>query len=363
MRLIDIAGLVYNHCIALHRRYYRLYGKYIHRFALSVHLTKLKRSKRFAYMRELDAQAVQNVATRIDRAYSLFWWKRKHGLKASPPRFQSVRKYKSYTLRRSGWSLDEANRKIRVGHIWYRYYKSRNIEGKVKTVTVKRDSLGDIYVYFCCDTQCDVVEFRSGKSVGFDFGLKRFLTASDGHDIESPDFFALNAKRIKTKHRRLSRKKRGSRNYERARLDLDRAYRKLVNQRKDFHFKLANRLCRKYAVICLEDLNIKSMARRWGRKIQSLGFAHFLLILIYEATKFGTRIIFIDRFYPSSQICHKCGYKNETVKNLDVREWDCPSCGTHHDRDRNAAKNILRVGTATPDRRASKTPATSAQVR
>ena len=338
MRLINIAGLIYNHCIALHRRYYRLYGRYIHKNDLQRHLTKLKRTKRFAHMKELDAQAVQNVVERIDLLYAR---------KASPPKFRKVSKYKSFTLKQYSWTIDEANRKIRIGQKWYRYFKSRNIEGKVKTVTVKRDMLGDIYIHFCCDVQCDIIGFRSGQSVGFDFGLKKFLTASDGNDIESPDFFALNAKYISTAHRKISRRKIGSRNFERARLELCRAYKKLSNQRRDFHFKTARGLCREYAVICLEDLNIKAMLKRWGRKIQSLGFSYFVKILLYEAEKFGTRIIFINRFYPSSQTCSECGYKNEAVKDLNVREWDCPSCHTHHDRDRNAAKNILRVGMAT----------------
>ncbi|MBR0150521.1 MAG: transposase [Synergistaceae bacterium] len=258
-----------------------------------------------------------------------------------------MKKYRSFTLKQYSWSLDEANGKIRIGQKWYRYFKSRNIEGKVKTVTVKCDLLGDIYVYLCCDIQCEAVKFRSGKSVGLDFGLKKFLTASDGNDIESPDFFALNAKYISTAHRKISRKKIGSGNFERARLELSRAYKKLTNQRKDFHFKLAHILCSEYAVICLEDLNVKAMLKRWGRKIQSLGFSYFVKILLYEAEKFGTRIIFIDRFYPSSQTCSECGYKNKAVKNLNVREWDCPKCKAHHDRDRNAAKNILRVGMAT----------------
>ncbi|MBQ4430135.1 MAG: transposase, partial [Synergistaceae bacterium] len=131
-----------------------------------------------------------------------------------------MKKYRSFTLKQYSWSLDEANGKIRIGQKWYRYFKSRNIGGKVKTVTVKRDLLGDIYVYLCCDIQCEAVKFRSGKSVGLDFGLKKFLTASDGNDIESPDFFALNAKYISTAHRKISRKKIGSGNFERARLEL-----------------------------------------------------------------------------------------------------------------------------------------------
>ncbi len=343
-RQINAAGLIYNHCIALHKRYYRLYGKHLNKNKLQKHLVKLKGHKRFAYIGEIGSQAVQDVTDRIERAYNLFWSNLKRKKKCSPPKFKKIRRYKSFTLKQAGWKLDEARGKIRIGKKWYGYFKSRNIEGKIKTVTVKRDAVDDIYVYLCCEVQLEPVGARTGKSVGFDFGLKRFLTASDGHDITSPDFFMLNAKIIKKKCRKLSRKKEGSHNRRRARLELARAYRKLVNQRRDFHFKTANRLCKEYALICLETLNIKGMARLWGRKVHSLGFSEFVEILEYEAIKVGTRISFIDRFYPSSQLCSVCGYKNPEVKNLKIREWDCPSCGMHHDRDRNAAINILMAG-------------------
>ena len=346
MRLINIAGLIYNHCIALHKHYYKLYGKHLHKYALQKHITKLKhRSKRFAYMQELDAQAIHDITDRIEWAYNNFWRKRKQGIKASPPGFMKVRRYKSFTLRQSGWKLDEPHGRIRLFFRWYRYFQSRNIMGKIKTVTIKRDALGNIYVHLVCDIQYDTVRLRSGSAVGLDFGLKRFLTASDGHDIESPDFFTLNADSIRKKHRKLSRKKKGSRNRERARMDLARAYIKSVNQRKDFHFKTARRLCEQYAVICLEDLNIAGMAKIWGRKIYSLGFYQFVRILQHEASKLGTRVAFVDRFYPSSQLCSTCGYRNHEVKeNMNIREWKCPQCGTVHDRDRNAAMNILRAG-------------------
>ena len=156
-----------------------------------------------------------------------------------------------------------------------------------------------------------------------------------------------NVKAIRTKSRNLSHKQKGSHNRERARLDIARVYRKMENQRKDFHFKTARKLCEEYACICLETLNIKGMARHWGRKIHSLGFCSFVKILEYEAMKFGTQIIFVPQYYPSSQLCSECGYKNVEVKDLHVREWTCPSCGVHHDRDQNAAKNILMVGTST----------------
>ena len=153
MRQINIAGLIYNHCLALHKRYYRLFGKYIQPYKLMKHLTKLKRTKRFAYMSKLGSQAVQNIAERIDHAYNLFWSNLKRKAKTSPPKFKAVRRYKSFTLKQVGWKLDEQFGRIKLGKKWYRYFQSRKIEGKVKTVTVKRDAVGDIYVYFVCEVQ------------------------------------------------------------------------------------------------------------------------------------------------------------------------------------------------------------------
>ncbi len=344
MRQINIAGLIFNHCIALHKRYYRMFGKHIQIYQLMKHLTKLKSTKRFAYMRKLGSQAVQNIAERIDRAYTLFFANLKRKVRTSPPKFKAIRRYKSFTLKQAGWKLDETTGKIRIGKRWYGYFQSRKIEGKVKTLTVKRDAIGDIYIYLVCDTQSEQVELRTGKSVGFDFGLKTFLTGSDGHDITSPYFFMQNIKAIRTKSRKLSRRQKGSRNRERYCKELARIYRRMENQRRDFHFKTARKLCEEYACICLETLNIKGMARRWGRKVHSLGFSEFVKILEYEAMKLGTEIIFVPPSYPSSQLCNVCGYKNPLVKDLKVREWDCPSCGVHHDRDRNAAININRAG-------------------
>ena len=223
MRQINIAGLIYNHCLALHKRYYRLFEKHIQVYQLMKHLTKLKRTKRFAYMRKLGSQAVQNIAERIDRAYTLFFANLKRKVRTSPPKFKAVRRYKSFTLKQTGWKLDETQGKIRIGKRWYGYFQSRKIEGKVKTLTVKRDVVGDIYIYLVCDSQLEQVKLRTGKSVGFDFGLKTFLTASDGHDIVSPYFFMQNIKSIRSKCRKLSRRKKGSHNRERYRKELARA--------------------------------------------------------------------------------------------------------------------------------------------
>ena len=344
---INAAGLIYNHCIALHKRYYRLYKKHLDKNKLQKHLVKLKKNEKFSYICEIGSQAVQEITDRIEHGYKLFWNNRKNKIKASPPNFKKIRNYKSFTLKQAGWKLDETRGMIKFGKKWYSYFKSRNIEGKIKTVTIKRDAVGDIYIYLVCDVSAQEVVERTGKIVGYDFGLKKFLTASDGKDIESPLFFAQSSKIVKTKSKNLSHKKEKSHNRKRACLELARAYKKISNQRKDFHFKLARKICEEYAVTCFEDLNLKGMKRLWGRKVSDLGFYSFIQILKYEAGNFGTRIIFIDRYYASSQICSECGYKNPEIKDLRIRNWKCPECGAEHDRDKNAAINIMRVGAST----------------
>lgn len=169
-------------------------------------------------------------------------------------------------------------------------------------------------------------------------------TASDGKDIISPLFFAQNSTLIKNACKKLSRKVKGSNNRRKAKLNLARLYKKSFNQRRDFHLKLARQLCLEYEKICIEDLNIKAMQRLWGRKISDLAFSEFVNILKYQSTKFGVEIIEVDRYFASSQICSICGYKNSDVKDLKIREWKCPQCGTKHNRDRNAAINIMKNG-------------------
>ncbi len=342
---INAAGLIFNHCIALHKRYYKIFGKYLNKNQLQKHLVKIKKIPKFSYIKEIGSQAVQDITDRIDRAFQLFFSNLKRKVRCSPPKFKKVERYRSFTLKqKAGWKLDESTYTLKVNGQNYRYFQSRRISGKVKTVTIKRDSLGDMYVCIVTDAKDFVVETRTGQRVGFDFGLKKFLTASDGKDIISPLFFSQNSTAIKRACKNLSHKKKGSKNRRKAVLNLARLYRKTFNQRHDFHFKLARQLCLEYETICIEDLNLKGMQRLYGKKIGDLAFSEFVNILKYEASKFGVNVIEVDRYFASSQICHSCGYKNSAVKDLNVREWTCPQCGAKHDRDRNAAINILRYG-------------------
>ena len=343
---INAAGLIWNHCLALHRRYYSLFGKCLNKFDLQKHLTKLKRREKFSYLKEIGSQAVQDVTDRLDRAYTLFFSKLQKKVKCSPPHFRKVCRYKSFTLKQAGWKLESWHNTIIINKQAYRYFKSREIVGKIKTVTLKRDSLGDIYIFFVTDYVENEVIARTGKSVGYDFGFKEnILISSDGKDIAAPSFLRSNLKALKKASKALSKKKDGSKKRQRAKLELARIHRKAFNQRNDFQWKLAQKLCSDYALICVEDLNLKGMQRTHGKKMQDYGFGMFLQILEYVACRMGSKLIRVDKFYPSSQLCSKCGYQNPDVKNLSVRQWTCPQCEAEHNRDRNAATNILNEGT------------------
>ena len=347
-KTIDGHAHVWNHCVALQRRYYSIYGKYISKFRLINHISKLKRTQRFAHWNQLPSQSIQDVASRIDKGYKAMFEARAKGKPWGRPRFKPRRKYKSFTLLQAGWELLNSN-KIRIGKCVYQYFKSRDIFGNPKRCTIKRDTIGDIYICVLTDYEDgDLNRVMTGKIAGFDFGLKRFLTGSNGHDIESPQFFKRSINAVKRANRNHCRKQKRSRNRERARLDLARKHRKIANQREDFHWKLAHQLTDEYDEIRLEDLNLKGMKALWGRKVSDLGFADFVKKLVYLAQKKGVRITFIDKWYPSSKTCSVCGAVNEAL-NLRDRNWRCNDCGTVHDRDRNAAINIFRVGASTDE--------------
>lgn len=339
---INIAAGIWNHCIALHKRYYRLFGKSLNKYQLQKHVTKLKKMAKYQHWNLVGSQCIQDIVERIDKSYKLFFRNQKAGIKSAPPKFCSFRKYKSITFKQAGWKLLDGN-KIKIGSRMFKYSKSREIEGCIKTVTVKRDSLGDFYLYFSCLLEdIQVNRTMTGKSAGADFGLKTFLTISDGSEEISPLFFNQNAKRLATANKSVSSKKRGSNNRAKAVKTLARVHRKITNQRKDYHFKLAGRLAANFDFLFLEDLNLKGMQKMWGRKVSDLGFREFVDILHHQADKVGSIIHHIDRWFPSSKLCGKCGTVNAKL-TLSDRTWIC-DCGVTHNRDQNAAINILREG-------------------
>ena len=356
-RDLEIIAHVHNHFVALCRRHYRIYGqcegyKRLTFSRMAKHLTKLKRLDKFAHWHIPFSWAVQNALKRIERGYINFFENRAK----RPPKFRSRKKYRSMTFDGSQVKIEPVAdaeygirhvpvAKIRIRGRWYRFWYSRPIEGNIKQVTVKRDGLGDFYITITTDDEGLTPEPLTGETAGFDFGLKTFLTCSDETKYESPLFYKRSATHVAKASRSLSKKKRDSNNREKARKHLARAHRKIQRQREDNHFKLAIDLVRRFDFCFFEDLNLKGMARLWGKKVLDLAFGDFMLKIRWQAHKRCKRVETINRWIATTTVCHSCGQKHAFI-DLKVREWRC-SCGIKHDRDVNAAKVVHKVGTST----------------
>ena len=334
---VYMAGRIYNHIIALHKRYYRMTGKYISKYRMTKHIAKMRR-RRFPEWGIVGSQAIQNIVFRIDFGYQKFFKKENK----RPPTFRKSSKFKSFTLTQAGWELGDGC--VIIGKKKFKYFDSRPIEGAPKQLHVKRDALGDFYIIVVTDF-CEEPKERvkTGKIAGFDFGLKVFLTSSDGNDIESPQFFKQNVKLLKKASKNLSSKQVGSKNRKKAKKQLSRIHRRIKNQRDDWQWKTAKHLADKYDFLFFEDLNLSGMKALWGRKVSDLSLHSFMVKLDHQCKKSGSINKNIDRWNPSTKTCSTCGCINNAIM-LDVREWDCPHCESHHNRDRNASYNILSAG-------------------
>lgn len=342
--LMNLSCEIYNHCIALHRRYYRLYKKTLYKGQLQKHITKLKHTSK-EHWNHLGSQVIQEITDRIEEGYKKFFKKENK----RPPKFRKRSKYKSFTFKGTvGYKL-HSNNQITVNSIkkTFKFWLSRPIEGKINTLTIKRDTLGDYYISISLEKPMEQSKSMTGRTAGFDFGLKVFLTSSEpGIEIESPEYYKNGIKRIKKASRELSRKQKGSHNRKKARLSLARVHKKVENQRESFHWTIAHQLINKYDVLCFEDLNLDGMKRLWGRKISDLALDSFMRKLSYLSVKHGKKVVEIDRYFPSSKTCSGCGSIHDAL-SLKNRVYKCTSCGLEISRDFNAAVNIHRVGTST----------------
>lgn len=329
------ASFVWNHALALQKRYYRLYGKYISKYVMQKHQAKhIKRNL-------LDAQTVQEIIERLDTTYQRFF---KH-LAKRPPKFKRAKDFTSFVFKQNGFTLN--GNVVTVNRIKkrFKFSYSRPYEGRIKRLVFKRSPLGEYHLFIITDAEPKAYgKSHNGASVGIDFGLKTYMVMSDGITVENPQYLKSDLDNIRRKSRSLSKCKKGSNNRERRRKDICREFEGITNKRNDFQWKLAHELCRKYDYIFLEDLSLSGMTRMWGRKMSDLAHAEFVVKLEYVARKYGVTVHKIDRFYPSSKTC-ECGYVNKGLR-LSDRVWTCPECGKVNDRDLNAAENILRQGIA-----------------
>ena len=332
-RMLSECCFVWNHALALQKRYYRMYGKSISLNNMQKHFAKrIKRNL-------LHSQTVQEILERLDVSYKRFFKR----ISKRPPKFKRREKFSSFLFKQGGFKLD--GNTIRVNSIKkiFKFSLSRNYEGNVKQVRFKRLKNNRYHLFIVTDKKPDTIgKSRRGASVGIDFGLKQYLTLSDGKKYDNPLFFKKYINAIRLANRHLSRAKRGSNNRKRRLFELSQLHYGIYNARNDFQWKLAHELCRSYDTIFIEDLNIDAMKRLWGRKVSDLAHSSFIDKLIYVALRYGVRVHKIDRFYPSSKTC-ECGYIHKEL-SLKDRTWECPNCHKINDRDLLAANNILRRG-------------------
>lgn len=334
-RMLREACFVWNHALTLQKRYYCLYHKHIGIGKMKAHFAKR------IHRNLLHSQTTQEILERLDTAYQRFFKR----LAKRPPKFRKAKDFSSILFKQGGYSLN--GNVLTVNNIKkrFKFSLSRPYDGKVKTLTIKRSHLGEFFIVMVLDKSPQSIgKTHNGASVGIDFGLKKYMTMSDGTTVDNPQFLKSGLCQLQRKSRNLSKCKPNSHNRERKRLDLNRHHEKVVNQRNAFQWQLAHRLCRQYDRIFIEDLQLTGMSALWGRKMADLAHGEFVLKLQYVATKYGVSVHKIDRFYPSSKTC-TCGYVNHGLQ-LHERTWVCPECGTAHKRDLLAANNILRQGIA-----------------
>lgn len=217
--------------------------------------------------------------------------------------------------------------------------------GKISSITLKKTPSGKYFVSILYVYEKDFNTYiaNQNKSIGLDFGLKDFITISNGEKIKSPEYLKQNLKRLKHLSHSYSKKKINSKNREKLRLKLTKLHEKITNQRKDFNHKLSRQLINQCDFIFIEDLNIETMKKIWGRKISDISWYQFVSFLTYKALNENKYVLKIDRYFPSSKLCSSCGFKNTNL-TLKNRQWICPVCGKIHDRDLNASLNILKEG-------------------
>lgn len=338
---------VYNHYLAEHNRLYKETGKAP---TCNQNMKDLTHQKKvFPWLREVDADALQRAVQNLDAAFQNFFRRVKQGFRPfGYPKFK--KKYsghKSYTSKNHKTTIAVIGNKVKLPKLGYvKAAISRPIKGRILSATVSQVPSGKYFVsVLCTDIEPEAIPM-TGAVVGVDLGIKDLAITSDGSKTPNNKHLYKADKRLRRLARRHSRKQKGSKNREKARIRKARLEERIANQRKDDLHKATTNLVKEYDVICIEDLNVKGMMKnhKLARAVSDVSFFEFKRQLQYKAAHCGKTVQEVDTFFPSSQLCHCCGYRNTETKKLSVRRWKCPECGATHDRDVNAAINILNEG-------------------
>ena len=336
--------LVYNHYLDRKKQLWEESKQSMSYNACAKDLTSLKKEKEF--LKEVDSIALQQSLRHLDTAYSNFFKRKDNGY----PRFKSKRRGKqSYTTMNVNHNIRIEKGRIRLpklGEVKIRQHREIPEEWTLKSVTVKRVPSGKYYVSILFEYESQICEREINNVLGLDFSMSELYVTSEGERCGYPKYFRQAEQRLARAQRRLTKMQKGSANYLKQKVKVAKIHEKIANQRKDFLHKRSHQIAETYDAVSIEDLNMQGMSKalHFGKSVHDDGWGMFTRMLEYKLADRGGKLVKVDRWYPSSQMCSGCGHIVPEVKDLGVRVWFCDWCLEYHERDENAATNIRDEG-------------------